>query len=355
MTKVLSGFLLLIFPLLSIFFCTGCRNKAAERPHGEMTVNVIAYKSKKQQISEKISLIGNMAANEYVVIQSEIDGIVESIGFEEGQNVTKGRILFRIDEKKLKASLAQTQANLRLSQASADRYKALIESRVVSKQEYDQSMAILEADEATVILTRELLDDATIVAPFDGVMGARSVSEGQFITKGTSLSSIINQNPMKAEFNVPERYLSRVDLEQDIEITVAAYPEKKFNGKVYFVAPQIDELTRSALVKARVPNPDGILRRGMFASLNLIVDIQNDALIIPETAMMLKGDEVSVFTVDNEDRVHLMKIEVGLRFDGMIQILSGLKEGEIVVTEGHQKLREGVKVTMKFQEETEKR
>ena len=215
-------------------------------------------------------------------------------------------------------------------------------------------MAILEADEATVKLTKAQLSDATIVAPFDGVMGARSVSEGQFITKGTSLTSIINQNPMKAEFNVPERHLSRVNLGQDIEITVAAYPEKKFNGKVYFVAPQIDELTRTALVKARVPNPDGILRRGMFASLNLIVDIQNNALIIPETAMMLKGDEVSVFTVDNEDRVHVKKIEVGLRFDGMIQILSGLKEDEVVVTEGHQKLREGVKVNMKFQEETEK-
>lgn len=354
MTKVLSSFLLLIFLLLSMFIFAGCENKEVERHHREMSVNVIVYKCKKQDLSEKISLIGNMAANEYVEIKSEIDGIVESIGFEEGQNVEKGRILFRIDEKKLKASLAQAQANLKLSQSSADRYKALIESRVVSKQEYDQSMAILEVDEATVNLTSAELSDATIVAPFDGVMGARSVSEGQFITKGTSLTSIINQNPMKAEFNVPERYVSRVDVGQDVEIAVAAYPEKKFNGKVYFVAPQIDELTRTALVKARVPNPDGILRKGMFANLILIVDIQNDALIIPETATMLKGDKVSVFSVDNNDRVHLKKIEVGLRFNGMIQILSGLKEDDVVVTEGHQKLREGVKVNMKFEEETEK-
>ncbi|GJQ57939.1 MAG: MexH family multidrug efflux RND transporter periplasmic adaptor subunit [Candidatus Scalindua sp.] len=320
-----------------------------------MTVNVIAYKSRRQHISEKISLVGNMAANEYVKIQSEIDGIVESIGFEEGQNVKKGRVLFRVDEKKLKASLAQAQANLKLSQASTARYKALIESRVVSRQEYEQAIATLEVHDATVKLTEAQLNDATIVAPFDGVMGARSVSEGQFVTKGTSLTSIINQNPMKAEFNVPERYLSRVNLGQEIEITVAAYPEKIFTGKVFFVDPQIDELTRSALVKARVPNPDGTLRRGMFANLNLIVDIQNNAIIIPETAMMLKGDEVSVFTVDNEEKVHLKKIEVGLRFDGMIQILSGLREAEVVVTEGHQKLHEGVKVTMKFQEETEKR
>ena len=129
MTQVLSGFLLFVFLLLSILFYTGCENKKAVRHSGEMAVNVIAYKSRKQPISEKISLVGNMAANEYVEIQSEIDGIVESIGFEEGQNVEKGRILFRIDEKKLKASLAQTEANLKLSQASADRYKTLIEFR----------------------------------------------------------------------------------------------------------------------------------------------------------------------------------------------------------------------------------
>jgi membrane fusion protein (multidrug efflux system) len=176
------------------------------------------------------------------------------------------------------------------------------------------------------------------------------VSEGQYIAKGTNLTSVINHNPMKAEFNVPERYLGRVAQNQNIEITVATYPDKKFSGNVYFINPQVDELTRSALVKAKVPNPDGLLRRGMFANLNLIVNIQNDAIVIPETAIMLKVDKSYIFVVGEEDRVLLREVQTGLRFDGLVQIDAGLNEGEVVVTEGHQKLRDEVKVNMKFQE-----
>jgi len=351
MIKVLSKSVLLIGLFISVLSLNGCEKKETGG-YGEFSVNVVAFKSQKQPVSENISLVGNMAANEYVEIKSEIDGIIEFIGFEEGQRVKKGDILFRVDEKKLRAALAQVQANLKLSHASAERYKALIQSKAVSQQEYEQAIATLEMDEATVDLTKAQLSDALIVAPFDGIMGARSVSEGQFIAKGASLSSIINQDLMKAEFNVPERYLNKVQQNQDIEIIVAAYPDKKFKGSVYFINPQIDELTRTVLVKAKVPNGEGLLRRGMFANLNLIVDVRDDAIVIPESAIMLRGESVNIFAVDEEGFARLRQARVGLRFDGMVQIVSGLSEGEIVVVEGHQKLREGVKVNMKFQEET---
>lgn len=331
---------------------SGC-GKKQEAGYGPMVVNVVAYKGKAQAISDKISLVGTLKANEEVEIKSEIDGVVEEINFEEGDRVKKGHVLFKIDEKKLKATLAQAEANLKLAESTSQRYKALIESKAVSQQEYDQTIATLEASRASVDLTKEELNDATIEAPFDGVMGGRSVSIGQFISKGTMLSHLVNQDPMKAEFHVPERYLSRIATGQKIEIKVAAYPDQVFPGEVYFIEPSINELTRTALVKAYVANPDRKLRGGMFANLNLIVQVKENAVVVPEKALIVLGDTVSVFIIDENNIVHLKAIQTGIRFDGNVEVVSGLASGEVVVTEGYQKLGEGSQVNPRFEESAE--
>lgn len=318
-----------------------------------MTVQVVAFKSVRQPVSEKISLVGNLAANESVEIKSEIDGRVEEIGFEEGQKVKKDQVLFKINEQKLQASLAQAQAqaNLTLAETTARRYQALIESQAISRQEFDQATAALDANKAELELIKAQREDATILAPFDGVMGQRLVSVGQFISKGTSLSFLISQDPVKAEFKVPERYLSQVKEGQAIDIRVAAYPDDVFSGEVYFIDPKIDESTRTALLKARVPNLEGKLRPGMFSNLDLIVATRR-AIVIPETALIIKGDAISVFVIDEKHTAHLRPVKAGLRLAGMVEIAEGLNEGEIVVTEGFQKLMEGAGVKMRFEGES---
>lgn len=317
---------------------------------GGMTVQVVAVHSVRQPVSEKISLVGTLAANEFIEIKSEIDGRVEQIDFEEGQRASKGQVLFKIDEQKLQASMSQAQANLNLAETTAKRYKALIESRAISQQEYDQVMASLATNQAEVELIKAQLHDATILAAFDGVMGQRLVSAGQFITKGTSLGFLINQDPIKAEFKVPERYLSQIKEGQDIDIRVAAYPDDVFSGKVYFIDPKIEESTRTALLKALIPNPDGKLRLGMFSNLDLIV-AKRQAIVIPEIAVIVKGDTTSVFVVDEKNTAHLRRVATGIRLTGSVEITEGLQEGDIVVTEGFQKLREGAGVKMRFEEQ----
>lgn len=328
---------------------SGCGKSSPQGARGGMTVQVVAFKSVRQPVSEKISLVGNLAANESVEIKSEIDGRVEEIGFEEGQKVKKDQVLFKINEQKLQASLAQAQANLTLAETTARRYQALIESQAISRQEFDQATAALDANKAELELIKAQREDATILAPFDGVMGQRLVSVGQFISKGTSLSFLISQDPVKAEFKVPERYLSQVKEGQAIDIRVAAYPDDVFSGEVYFIDPKIDESTRTALLKARVPNPEGKLRPGMFSNLDLIVATRR-AIVIPETALIIKGDAISVFVVDEKNTAHLRPVKAGLRLAGMVEIAEGLNEGEIVVTEGFQKLMEGAGVKMRFEE-----
>ena len=310
-----------------------------------MAVNVVAVEAKKQSIEDKISLVGTMAANESVEIKSEIDGAVEEIKFEEGQKVEKGQLLIAVDKSKLEASLAQAEANLKLAETTGKRYQSLIESQAISKQEFDQAQGSLEAAKASADLVRAELRDATIEASFDGVMGQRLVSIGQFITKGTSLTFLINQDPMKAEFHIPEKYLGQLKEKQTIEISVAAYPKEIFKGEVYFIDPQVDAITRTALVKARVPNPDGKLRVGMFANLDLIVSVREDAIVIPETALIPKDEDVSVFVIDAEGKAQPRPVKVGIRMAGSIEITSGLAAGEKVITEGFQKIGPGSKVT----------
>jgi len=344
----------LILPVVAILalFSSGCAKKSEARPKmPEMIVSVVGFKAIQQPVQDKISLVGTLEANEMVEIKSEIDGTVEEVKFEEGQKVHKGDSLFLIDQNKLNASLDQAEANLKLAESTAERYKTLIESGAISRQEYDQASANFEITRASVNLSREELHDATITAPFDGTMGERTVSAGQVITKGAVLSFVVNQDPIKASFHVPERYLSQVKIGQQVEMRVAAYPDETFNGEVFFIDPKIDDLSRTALMKAKVPNADEKLRHGMFANLQLIVNVKNNAIVIPESALIVKGDEISVYTVNEDTTVAIKPVHIGIRMPGFVEVVEGVKENDVVVVEGYQKLFPGAKTKVRFEEE----
>ncbi len=338
-----------IFILAGCVFMTtalGCGAKKGAGAMGGFATSVVAEPVKAQKIEEKISLVGNLQADESIEIKNQIAGVIEQIGFAEGQVVKQGQVLFVIDAGKLKASLAQAQANLGLAQTTFDRLSTLIKAGAISQQEFDQASSDLEARKAQVDLMKAQLKETQITASFDGVTGDRKVSIGQFVNQGTLLTTLIKQDPMKAEFHIPERFLGQLKEAQSIEVTVAAYPDEIFKGEVYFIDPQVDELNRTALVKAKIPNPDGKLVRGMFANLNLIVSIRQQALVVPETALIMKNDDVFVFAVDRENKAQMKKVKVGLRMVGKAEILEGLTAAENVIVEGYQKIGPGSLVKM---------
>ena len=332
---------------LSSLMLTGCGDQKKKGPPGGFAVSVVAEAVKREKIEEKISLVGSLAADEFVEIKNEIAGVIEEIGFDEGQPVKKGQMLFMIDADKLKASLAQAEANLGLAHTTFERLSSLIRSGAVSQQEYDQAKSDLEAKQAEAELIKAQLKETVITAAFDGVMGERKVSLGQFVNQGTTLTFLINQDPLKAEFRVPERFLGQLKEGQTVEVTVAAYPDEEFKGEVYFIDPQVEEQTRTALVKAKLPNPQGKLRRGMFANLNLIVSVRSQALVVSEEALLPKGDDVFVFAVDQENKAQMKKVKVGIRLAGKAEIVEGLDEGENVIVEGYQKIGPGSTVKIK--------
>lgn len=327
-------------------FLTACKKQAQSGPGGFPPVQVVAVEAKRQAVSETLSLPGTIAANEQVEIKAETDGIVQEINFTEGARVEKGRMLVKLDETKFAAALAEAEANLKLSQANYDRARQLFQGKLISQQEYDQAASTFSVNQAGVDLMRRQLKDARVHAPFAGIVGARQISPGQVITRNTTLTWLVDLDTVKVEVKVPEKYLRQLQVGQPLEFTVAAFPDEKFRGEVYFISPQIDESFRTALVKARIPNSEGKLRGGMFASLDLTLQLRDAAIVIPEPAVMSNGDNFTVFVVDGEGKAQMRPVEIGLRLAGKAEVLKGLNAGEKVVVEGTQKLRPGAPVKL---------
>jgi membrane fusion protein (multidrug efflux system) len=311
-------------------------------------MQVVAVEAVRQSVDETLALVGSFAANEQVEIKAESDGFVEAIRFTEGQEVAKGASLVTLDETKLQASLEEAEAALKLSRQTFERSEELLRVRLISQQEYDQAASRLSVDQATVALRRRQLKEARVSAPFEGVVGARQVSPGQLVTRATTLTWLVDLDPLKVEFNVPERFLSQVQVGQAIDVTVAAWPGRKFTGKVFFVAPFVEADTRTVLMKAEVPNSERLLKPGMFASLELTLQVRDNAIVVPEAALsqILDGDRALVMVVAPDETVAMRPVRIGMRLPGRVEILEGLQGDEKVIVEGHQKIGPGMKVRL---------
>ena len=331
------------------FAVAGCKKSAGAGGAGAFSaVQVIAVEAKRQPVTESLSLVGSLAANEMVEIKAETEGVVQEILFHEGQRVEKGQLLLLLDESKFAAALAEAESMFKLSRANFERAKQLFAEKLISRQEYDLTAATFDLNQATCDRRKRELKDARIYAPFAGILGARNISPGQVIARNTVLSWLVDPDPIKVEFNVPERFLGQVQVGQTLELNVDAYPGKKFRGKVYFVAPSVDPNWRIALIKAEIPNPQEELKPGMFANLELTVRTRENSVVIPEVALsqVLEGDRALVFVVDGDSTAKLTPVKLGVRLAGKVEVLSGLEGGEMVIVEGVQKIGPGSKVKL---------
>ena len=337
----------LTFLCLLLAATAGCKKKSAGGgPPAGFATQVIAVKAGREPVTDTLSIVGTVLANESVEIKAQVGGAVEKLHFEEGQQVGQDALLIELDGGKIAASLAQADANLRLAETKWERVQELVKTKAVSQQESDEAHSIYDAARANAELFRQQLRDTKIKAPFAGVMASRLVSPGQVVAAQQSLASLADVDPVKVEGSLPERFLSRAKTGQKFDFHVAAYPGEDFAGEVYFIAPQIDPVNRTGMVKARVPNPEGKLKPGMFATVHLTLKVKEDAVVIPEAALMPQGDATMVVIVDAEMTAQIRPVRVGLRSAGRVEIVEGLKGGETVVVEGWQKARPGGKVKL---------
>jgi membrane fusion protein (multidrug efflux system) len=295
-------------------------------------------------LEDEAELLGQLEAEESVVVHSEVPGIIESVEFQEGQPVEAGQVLFRLRDDEPLARLHEAQAELALAEDSFQRTRGLAERNVVSSAEVERVTAALAVARARVEVAQVALDRSRIKAPFDGVTGPRLVSPGRWVEPEDELVKVEAIATLELVFTLPEQVLPLARAGVPVELSVAPYPGETFPGEVFFVAPSINPENRRLLVKARVPNPDLRLRPGLFARVSARIAKRENALVLPEDAVVYGSEGSFVWRVDEGDVVQRVEVELGIRRAGRVEIRSGLAPGDRVVVAGTNKLSPGVHV-----------
>lgn len=297
------------------------------------------------EVVNDVSAVGTLIANESVMVRTEINGRLSGINFDEGQSVSKGHRLVTLEDGEHQAQLAAVSAELRTAKQKFLRSKELYEQKFISKEALDLQAGSVERLAALVDDASARLMKTVVTAPFSGILGLRKVSPGAYLRAGDDIAVLENVDSVKVDFRVPEVYLAKVRVGQVINVAVDAFPGTNFVGKVYATESGIDQETRTALLRGRIKNESGKLRPGMFARVSLVMSKKENALSIPEQALWPQGTDNFVYKVV-DGKVSLAKVVLGQRTPGYVEILEGVSPGDVVVTEGQIKIRDGAPVTV---------
>ncbi len=329
--------------LLGASACGGPAN-SANHAGGPPPIAVELGPVERGEIRDVVALVGQLEAEESVTLTSEVSGVIESVAFADGQRVRAGDLLFQLRDAPERARLAEAAAELRLAEDEFRRTEALAKQKTVSAAELDRATAALAAAQARRDLAAAELDRLRIVAPFDGVLGARLVSPGDRVSDDTPLVRIDAIDRLRLAFTVPEITVEAMQVGRPVSIAVAPFPGERFAGEVYFVAAALDPNTRRLLLKAWVPNPAHRLRPGLFANIDLVVAEHPAATLVPESAIAYDANGPFVWRVTPEQTVERVPVTLGLRQAGRVEIADGLVPGERIVTAGTHKVNPGAVV-----------
>ena len=330
--------------LLYFFFGGAGPGGPGAPPGGPPPPAVLVGHAQTGPVSHEISAVGSLRSNESVVIQPEITGRVSEISFNEGEAVLKGATLIRLDDSVYRAELQQAEAQLALSKANFERASDLFKRGNAAARTRDETLAQMRVAEANVALGRALLEKTNITAPFDGILGLRQLSPGDYVKPGDKVVNIEDIDPVKVDFRIPEVHAAVLKVGQEIMVMLDPLPGKSFRGSVYAIDPLIDPNGRAVVLRATVENQQGELRPGMFARVNLVLDRREDAIMLPETAVFPMGLKRFVFKVV-EGKAVRTEVNTGLRREGKVEIISGVTLEDAIVLEGQQKLQDGRPLT----------
>ncbi|MFP5397141.1 MAG: efflux RND transporter periplasmic adaptor subunit [Gammaproteobacteria bacterium] len=295
-------------------------------------------------IDDAFSTVGTLRARQAVMLRPEVSGRVVTLGFVDGQRVRRGQLLVQLDDRLPAAQLQQAQAQASIARANLQRNRELAAQNFVSQSAVDQSQATLEVAEAQVALARAQLERMKIVAPFDGVAGIRSVNLGDYVKDGADLVAIEDTSALWVDYRLPERYVTRVRVGQTVEVALDAAPERRLSARIEALDAQVDAEGRSLLVRARMDNAGGTMRSGMFARTRTVFASRSQAIVVPEEALVPLGERQLLFkVVDGPGGKVSQRIDakVGVRLPGKVEVLEGLREGDLVVVAGQARLLRG--------------
>jgi membrane fusion protein, multidrug efflux system len=315
------------------------------QPPGPRATSVETVEVRAGTVRHQVHAVGSLRADESVVMRFEIPGRIAEIRFTEGETIAQGSELIALDATELRARLAESSAAVKLDTLSFERAQDLLKKELISRQQYDEAVATLSASRARQAVDEARLAQATLRAPFNGVLGLRHVSPGEYVQPGQEIVGLDAIDPLKVDFRIPEAEGARLRTGQPLLLRVDAFPGREIAGHVYAIAPRVDEATRTVAVRGQVPNPGHELRPGMFARVALVIEERTDALLIPEEAVVPAAAGQFVFRVADGHAVRTPVI-LGRRQGGEVEVLRGLSPGDRVVTAGQTKIGDGAPVTV---------
>ena len=347
MTRLKYFSYLLIF---SCFLLNACKSGKSSPPRLQSGMSgakipVDAMVIQPQLLDNRIFTTGTLLANEEVKLQPEIAGRVTDVLFPEGGKVKKGDVLIRINDRELKAQLEGKEVEEKQASDLESRARHLFESKGISQEEYDKAANTLKMIQAQKEVMQAQLAKTEIIAPFDGVIGLRYVSEGSFVSTTTLVATMQEIDPMKVEFSVPEKYGKQIKKDTEITVVVGDSPEK-YKGVVYAVESKIDLETRTIKARAKIPNPKGDLIPGSFAKVDISLEQLPNAIVIPSGSIVpeMTGDKVFVCV---NGKVQSVPVKTGIRTENSVQIVQGLNPQDTLITTGLLQLSDGKTVEIK--------
>jgi membrane fusion protein (multidrug efflux system) len=310
----------------------------------QVTVEVTTIQP--QLLIDTVALTGQLEAEHSVLLKPEIDGVVSSVDFVEGQPVSKGEVLVRLRDEMQRARVKEAEAALRLEQQVVAREDKLQRRDASSLARIEDARAKLDGASARLRLAEIELARTRIRAPFDGVPGVRLVSPGSTVEERDGLAQFDAIDKLQVIFTVTENAISLARVGGTIYVRVAAWGDEQFPGTVFFVSPTVDPATRRLILKAWVPNPGHRLKPGMFANVDVQIAERENALMVPEAAMIYDRNGTYVWRMIEEDRAEKVPVTIGLRTNGAVEILEGIEPGDAVVSAGTHKVMAGKKLTV---------
>ena len=301
-------------------------------------------------LQDETQAVGTLRSRQGVMLRPEVSGRISKLGFADGQRVRRGQLLVQLDATLQQAQLLQAKAQASIARTNLQRNRELMAQNFVSQSAADQTAAVLEVAEAQVALAQAQLTRMSIVAPFDGVAGIRLINIGDYVKDGADLVNIEDVSAMVVDFRLPEGVISRLKPGQGVDVNLDGLPGRSFKGKVDAVDSQLDANGRSLLVRARVENPQGVLRAGMFARARIVFEVRESATVVPEEALVPQaGKQYLVKVVDGPNGKVSQRLEarIGLRVPGKVEILEGLAAGDVVVVAGQGRLLRGDGMALK--------
>ena len=335
--------------ILGLLFI-GCgkdqKNADAGKNAPKPVITVQAILVQPDTLSEALNLTGNLMANEETEIRAEVSGRLVRLNFQEGSFVKQGQLLAKIDDAELRAELKKLKVRQNIAKADEARKKKLLAIKAVSREEYElstESIHALVAEQEGIIAR---ISRTEIYAPFSGKIGLRKVSQGAYVTPSNLIATLQNLNPIKLEFQVPERHANLLKEGMNVQFTIEG-KKNPYTGNLYAIEPKIDPETRTLKVRAQIPNPNGELIPGAFAKVNFPLQKFDNALLAPIESVIpdLKGQKVYI---QKGGKAVATKVQTGIRTPNRIQITEGVKVGDTLLTTGIMQLKDGMHVKVKL-------